>query len=198
MPESSGCTTTLGNAPLLFAIRADGRVVRQFRLEIPNIDWEDIAADDRGHLYIGDIGNNLGALPMRAIYRIDEPDPDVPAERPVRSTAVSRYAVSRGNRFDAESLDYDDGIAIVIAKYKDGREAEVFAVPFDPPAPLSQPAPPRSLGKLSGFTEPATGSDLDAERKLLAVCSSGVTRVYRRDDVKKHDWKRLSEVRLSG
>jgi hypothetical protein len=184
-----------GNAPLLFAIRADGRVVRQFRLEIPNIDWEDIAIDDRGHLYIGDIGNNLRALPMRAIYRIDEPDPDLPTEKPVAATAVSRYTAPRENRFDAESLDYDDGLAIVIAKYADGREAEIFAVPFDPPAPLSQPASPRSLGKLPGFTEPATGSDLDADRKLLAVCSSRVTRVYRRDDVKKHDWKALSEVR---
>ena len=129
-----------GNPPLLFAIRADGRIVRQFRLEVPNIDWEDIAIDDRGHLYLGDIGNNLGALPIRAIYRIDEPDPARPAERPLKPTAVSRYALPRGNRFDAESLDYDHGNAIVIAKYLDGREAEVFSVPFDPPAPLSRPA----------------------------------------------------------
>ena len=64
-----------GNPPLLFAIRGDGRIVRQFRLAIPNIDWEDIAIDDQGHLYLGDIGNNTGALPLRAIYRIDEPDP---------------------------------------------------------------------------------------------------------------------------
>ncbi len=65
-----------GNPPLLFAIRGDGRIVRQFRLAIPNIDWEDIAIDGRGHLYLGDIGNNTRALPLRAIYRIDEPDPN--------------------------------------------------------------------------------------------------------------------------
>ena len=65
-----------GNPPLLFAIRGDGRIVRQFRLGVPNIDWEDIAIDDQGHLYLGDIGNNTGALPLRAIYRIDEPDPN--------------------------------------------------------------------------------------------------------------------------
>ena len=184
-----------GNAPLLFAIRADGRIVRQFRLEIPNIDWEDIAIDDRGHLYLGDIGNNLGALPMRAIYRIDEPDPTSPAERPLTATAVSRYAVPRGNRFDAESLEFDDGNAIVIAKYLDGREAELFSVTFDPPSPVSQPAQPRSIGKLAGFTEPATGSDLDVDRTHLAVCSSSVTRIYRRANVQKHDWKLESEVR---
>jgi hypothetical protein len=184
-----------GNPPLLFAINADGGIIHQFRLAIPNIDWEDIAIDDRGHLYLGDIGNNLGALPIRAIYRIDEPDPAKPVERPLEATAVSRYAVPRDNRFDAESLDFDDGNAIVIAKYLDGREAELFAVPFEPPSPLSRPAPPRSIGKLAGFTEPATGSDLDVDRTNLAVCSSTVTRIYRRADVQKHDWKLVSEVR---
>ena len=184
-----------GNPPLLFAIRADGQIVRQFRVGVPNIDWEDIAIDDQGHLYIGDIGNNLGALPARAIYRIDEPDPAKPAERPLIASAVSRYVLPRGNRFDAESLDYDQGNAIVIAKYLDGREAEIFSVPFDRPSPLSRPAEPLSLGRLAGFIEPATGSDLDADRTHLAVCSTAVTRIYRRDDVKKPDWKLIGEVR---
>jgi hypothetical protein len=184
-----------GNPPLLFAINTDGRIIRQFRLEIPNIDWEDIAIDDRGQLYLGDIGNNLGALPIRAIYRLDEPDPTRPVEKPLAATAVSRYAVPRSNRFDAESLDFDDGNAIVTAKYLDGREAELFAVPFEPPSPLSRPAQPRSIGKLAGFTEPATGSDLDVDRRHLAVCSSTVTRIYRREDVQKHDWKLECEVR---
>jgi hypothetical protein len=184
-----------GNPPMLFAIRADGRIIREFRLEVPNIDWEDIAIDDEGHLYVGDIGNNLGALPIRAIYRIDEPDPAKPAAVPLKATAVSRYALARGNRFDAESLDYDQGNAIVIAKFLDGREAEVFSVAFDPPAPLFKPAEPRSLGRLAGFTAPATGSDLDGDRTHLAVCSSAVTRIYRRDDVAKPGWKLVSEVR---
>src|ERR1700679_1064290 len=72
-----------GNPPLLFAVRGDGRIVRQFRLAIPNIDWEDIAVDDHGHLYLGDIGNNIGALPLRVIYRIDEPDPNAQGDRPI-------------------------------------------------------------------------------------------------------------------
>ena len=184
-----------GNPPLLFAINAAGRIVRQFRLAVPNIDWEDIAIDDRGRLYLGDIGNNLGALPARAIYRIDEPDPAKPVEQPLAATAVSRYAFARGKRFDAEGLEFDDGNVIVIAKYLDGREAELFAVAFESPSPVSQPAQPRLIGKLAGFTEPATGSDLDVDRLNLAVCSSNVTRIYLRDDVQKYDWKLVSEVR---
>jgi hypothetical protein len=184
-----------GNPPSLFAIRADGHIIREFRLDVPNIDWEDIAIDDQGRLYVGDIGNNLRALPIRAIYRVDEPDPEKPAAQPLKATAVSRYALPSDNRFDAESLDYDQGNAIVIAKYRDGREAEVFSVAFDPPAPLFRPAEPRSLGRLAGFTEPATGSDLDGDRTHLAACSSAVTRIYRREGAGKASWRLVSEVR---
>jgi hypothetical protein len=184
-----------GNPPSIFAIRADGTILREFRLEVPNIDWEDIAIDGEGHLYIGDIGNNLRALPIRAIYRIDEPDPAQPPAQPLRATAVSRYALPKTNRFDAESLDYERPSALIIAKYRDGREAEVFSITFDPPAPLSKPAQPQSLGRLPGFTEPATGSDLSTDRKHLAVCSSTVTRIYQRQDVTKPTWKLTSEVR---
>jgi hypothetical protein len=184
-----------GNPPLIFAIQGDGRIVRQFRLDVPNIDWEDIAIDDRGHLYLGDIGDNKGALPLRAIYRIDEPDPASPVDQPLKASAISFYSLPRSSRFDAESLVYDEGNGILVAKYLDGRAAELFSVPLEPPAPLTRPARPRSIGRLPGFTEPATGADLTEDRTLLAVCSSTVTRIYRRGDRQSSPWQLLSEVR---
>jgi len=182
-----------GNPPLLFAIRRDGRIVRQFRLEVPNIDWEDIAIDDQGHLYLGDIGNNGGVLPIRGIYRIDEPDPAVDSDRPLRARAATFYAFTTKEQFDAEGLVYDRGTAILIAKYLDRRPAGLFTVSFDPPSPLLQPAYPKPSGMLPEFTEPATGAALSDKRDLLAVCSSDVTRVYERDE--KARWRVLSEVR---
>jgi hypothetical protein len=184
-----------GNAPLLFAIRDDGRIVRQFRLAIPNIDWEDIAIDDGGHLYLGDIGNNTRALPIRAIYRIDEPDPGSVASKSISASAVTFYGYPPGARFDAESLFYDHGGATLIAKYLDRREAEFFTVALDPPSPLLRPAQPRSIGRLSGFTEPATGADLSTDGTLLAVCSTTVTRVYQRDARESMPWRLLAVVR---
>src|SRR5271166_4020951 len=70
-----------GNPPVLFAIRKDGTIVREFRLAVPNLDWEDIAIDDQGHLYLGDIGNNIIPLKVRTIYRLDEPDPASPEDK---------------------------------------------------------------------------------------------------------------------
>jgi hypothetical protein len=184
-----------GNPPLLFAIRGDGRIVRQVRLAIPNIDWEDIAIDDQNHLYLGDIGNNTRALPLRAIYRIDEPDPNAHSVKAVSASAVTFYAMPAGTRFDAESLFYERGTANLLVKYFDGREAELVTVPLDPPSPLLRPAQPRLIGRLSEFSEPATGADLSADGKLLAVCSTAVTRVYVRDDQESPPWRLLAVVR---
>ena len=184
-----------GNPPALFAIRRDGSVVREFRLEVPNVDWEDIADDDEGHLYLGDIGNNGGLLALRAVYRLDEPDPDRPATAPVRVSASTFYVLARNNRFDAEGLVYEPGtgLAVLVSKRFDRREAELFTVPFKPPAPLLRPATPRRIGTLPGFVEPATGASLSADGRLLAVCSSAVTRVYQRQG--DGPWQPLAEVR---
>ena len=184
-----------GNPPLIFAISGNGRTIRQFRVGVPNIDWEDIAIDDQGHLYLGDIGNNTRALPLRAIYRIDEPDPNSDPDKPISASAVTFYAMPAGTRFDAESLFYERGRANLVAKYLDGRQAELFTVPLEPPSPLLRPAQPRSNGGLPGFTEPATGAALSADGTLLAVCSSAVTRVYRREPVDFTPWRLLAVVR---
>ncbi len=189
-----------GNAPLLFAVRADGRIVRRFRLAIPNLDWEDIAIDDQGHLYLGDIGNNTGLLRTRVIYRIDEPDPsssEVP-DRPLAAAAAVSYALPASNRFDSEGLFIDRKMAILVTKYRDGREAELFAVPMEAASPTTTKGRPVVVpidpnGRLPGFTEPATGASLSEDRTLLAVCSYAVTRVYRRGV--RSAWQLMAEVR---
>ncbi len=156
-----------GNPPLLFAVRDDGRIVRQFRLAIPNIDWEDITIDDQGHLYLGDIGNNNGRLPLRVIYRLDEPDPNSQAEKPISAASVTFYSLPRENRFDAESLFYERGRAILVAKYLDGREAELFTLPLEPPSPLARPVRPRSIGRLPRIHR--TGDRRRSERRRITA-----------------------------
>lgn len=187
-----------GNAPMLFAVRADGRVVRRFRLAFPNLDWEDIAIDDRGHLYLGDIGNNTGLLRFRTIYRIDEPDPTTPeggGEAPLPAGRAVPYALPRQSRFDAEGLFLDAGNLVLVAKYLDGRDAELFAVPLEP-ATHPGSASPRPIGRLPGFVEPATGADLSEDGTLLAVCSYTVTRVYRREGRgAASSWRPAADVR---
>jgi hypothetical protein len=183
-----------GNPPALFAVRRDGSLVREYKIAAPNVDWEDIAADDAGHLFLGDIGNNGSLLPIRVIHRLDEPNPEQAATAPLAVTASSHYRFpSRDQRFDAESLFIEGSRAIVISKRYDGRPAELFAIPLDPPAPLLRPALPERIGALDEFVDPATGASLSANGKCLAVCSGAVTRVYDRTPAKS--WRLLATVR---
>lgn len=183
-----------GNPAALFAVRRDGTLVREYKVGVPNVDWEDITIDDDGHLYLGDIGNNGHRLPLRAIYRLDEPDPARDDDgSPLRATLATYYKFAdKESRFDAESLVLLDGEAVVITKHRDGGIAELMAIPLDPPAPLTMPALPRSIGTLPGFTEPATGADLSRDGQRLAVCSPEVARVYRRAGAK---WEQIGEAR---
>ena len=124
-----------GNPPALFAVRRDGSLVREYKVAAANVDWEDIGIDDAGHLYLGDIGDNLHVLPVHAILRIDEPDPAEASERPLAATAF-HFRYPEGKRFDAEGLFVDGDRAVVVSKSGDGREAELFAVPLDAAAPI--------------------------------------------------------------
>jgi len=170
-----------GNPPALFAVRADGRLVRSYVVAIPNVDWEDIATDDAGHLYIGDIGNNDGRLPIRAIYRLDEPDPARPAAKPLMVDRAAYYGFAKQGRFDAEGLFIEGGVAFLVAKRFDGRPAELYRFPLEPAAPLLRPGRPEPAGVLPGCVEPATGADLSADGRRLAVVTTSAARVYRRD-----------------
>jgi hypothetical protein len=184
-----------GNPPALYAVKADGSLLRTYRVEAPNIDWEDIALDDSGHLYLGDIGNNGNRLPIRTIYRLDEPDPTAPAnDIPLKPIASISYRFPENGRFDAESLFIDRGRAFVISKRFDGKDAEVFAIQLEPPATPFKPTLPERLASRSGCSEPATGADLSSDGQRLAVVTKKAARVYSPDG---HDgWSLVATVQF--
>jgi hypothetical protein len=168
-----------GNPPALFAVRRDGSLIREYRVAAPNIDWEAIALDDAGHLFLGDIGNNGGVLPLRAVYRLDEPDPSQPAAGPLPATAAVVYRFPADGRFDAEGMVWDGPNLLVFSKRLDSCAATVHALPLDGSATLLRPALPTQVDILEDFTEPITAADLSADG-LLAVASYRVARVYAR------------------
>jgi hypothetical protein len=59
-----------GNEPILYQIDSTGKMLRQVRVRVPNIDWEDLAQDDNGNIYIADLGNNGNTRQNLGIYRI--------------------------------------------------------------------------------------------------------------------------------
>ncbi len=85
LAESSGLEVTdastfwshgdSGNPPALYQIDSNGNVLRTVSiLNSSNADWEDLARDDEGNIYIGDFGNNGNARQNLVIYKIQNPD----------------------------------------------------------------------------------------------------------------------------
>jgi hypothetical protein len=87
-----------------------------------NHDWEDIALDDDGNLYVGDIGNNNSNRRDLAIYIVPEPDPSAT----LSTLSVKRVPFAYPDQtafpakppnFDAEALFWADGKLWLLTKH---------------------------------------------------------------------------------
>jgi hypothetical protein len=108
-----------GAGPVLFGLRADGRVVaRPTVTGAQAIDWEDIAAgpaaDGRPRLYIADIGDNASRRPSVDVYRVAEPRVGAAA---TAAAARLRLRYPDGAH-DAEALLVDPlrGVLVIVTK----------------------------------------------------------------------------------
>ena len=95
-----------GNAPELFAMDAEGRAQGKVKVEkVKNVDWEALATDGEGGLWIGDFGNNQNNRKDLVIYRVDEPGEILPPSLKVTQTIRFRFPDQRG--FPPEKLNFD-------------------------------------------------------------------------------------------
>ena len=115
---------------VLYAIDDKGATRAAFPVTGPMFhDWEDIAIDDAGHLYLGDIGNNESREESLAVYEIDEPDPRAAGTRSVSPRRGWRLKFP-GRPFDCESLFVWKGYGYVISKVFNNAPAQVFRFPL--------------------------------------------------------------------
>jgi len=152
-----------GNAPRLVAFDLTGRIVAEVNVAAVNADWEDITADDRGHLYVGDIGNYQGWFGVRQIYKFVEPDPENPPAEPIKPIATYQYKLDDKNRFDAESLFWRDGSLHVISK--NGRGPAMYRL-----TPAENEHELRLVELDAGLPLIPTGADCSADGRSLVVC----------------------------
>jgi hypothetical protein len=133
-----------GDSARLFAIHRDGSAVRPKGdgdgdyhglgvADTNNRDWEDIATDDAGQLYVGDIGNNGNARRDLGIYVVPEPDPaSATGAAAIRRITYSypdqsEFPPPSGKRvYDAESLFWADGTLWILSKDYDDTHTRLY------------------------------------------------------------------------
>ncbi len=114
-----------GDFARIFPVDEQGNIIKtHVRIKgAANRDWEDIAADDEGRLFIADIGNNFNTRKDLGIYIIDEPDPAAGrvaegARRiPVHYPDQDAFPPAKKN-FDAEALFWARGRIYVLTKHR--------------------------------------------------------------------------------
>lgn len=184
-------SSPIGGRRELFAFKVEqGRLAdltpgvkfRSFEVpDVSNEDWEDIAVDAEGHLWLADIGNNEFSRDDLKLYELNEPDPfrdDTVELRAVHPFSYPEHA-PEGVSFNAESLVVVDGLPYILTK------AEKPAFYRFPALRPGQPTVLEKVGDLGvppeGLGGKPTGADISSDGARLAVTTNrGRVFVYER------------------
>jgi hypothetical protein len=153
----------------------DGKSIAAYPVtDVAVQDWEDIAIDDQGHLFIGDIGNNDERRRELAVYQIDEPNPAA-GRRGALHPKKSWQLRFPGEPFDCESLFIWDGYGYVVSKVFKDKPAQIFRFPLQAAGgPIAL-----ELVATTKIESPVTGADISADGRLLALVAKSGAFVYR-------------------
>ncbi len=127
-----------GDLPRIFALNANGRNLGEVQLAgISARDWEDIAVGpgpeaNVDYVYIGDIGDNSAAFPLKMIYRL--PEPAYNSNQAVKDTVISNFDTITfqypdGNR-DAETVMVDPLTKDIYVASKRESQVRVYRLPY--------------------------------------------------------------------
>ncbi|MBX3435330.1 MAG: hypothetical protein KF847_18600 [Pirellulales bacterium] len=176
-----------GDEPRIYPVRRDGSTFAQERdndaapgIEIGgaiNVDWEDIAVDDRGHVIIADVGNNGNNRRDLALYYLAEPAPTAERTTFLRRVFV-RYedqpsfpAPADDFNYDAEAVFTLGAQVFVLTKHRSDTATKLYR--YDPEEPLPPGGEAATLRLLDRFElgGQATAADASTDGKRLIVAA---------------------------
>ena len=128
-----------GNADKIYQVNFRGEMLRELKVDnAKNRDWEDLAIDQKGNVYIADIGNNNNRRKELIIYKIPNPEKEKGNRIEAKKIKFSypeqkKYPPKKKNlKYDAEALFYWQDHLYIITKNSaspfDG-EALIYRVP---------------------------------------------------------------------
>lgn len=199
-----------GDSARIFAIDAQGRNVIptyskfSFYGEVPeegkqqwqgfpvlyadNVDWEDIAVDDK-YLYLADMGNNSNTRRDLAIYLVSEIDPTASTRTAVIQRLPIVYPDQDGfpparRHFDSESLFTADGKLYLITKHRAPvfETAEAGAKLYRLDTEFTDKNNVLTLIDSHPEITSATGADVSPDGQTLAVLSYSTLWLFARPE----------------
>lgn len=159
--------------PLVFALRFTGEAIRRYEVPgVENHDWEDIAADNAGNLFIWDNTARIEDPFTGYIHAFPEPDPFVDQEIEGVVTYPIRFP---DPGLDVETLIVQDSSAYLVSKPWDGSLPRVYFVESleKGTAEFLGTIPQRAM---------ITGGDISADGNRVALSSYRALLIFTRGE----------------
>lgn len=180
--ESLWALEDSGNSNKIYRLGDDGKITHTLTLiDAENTDWEDMASDAGGNLYIGDFGNNDNNRKNLVIYKLNAADLGGASAKVAQRTDFyypeqTEFPPKKSHwMFDAEAFCLHNGYFYIFTKNRSKMFDGSFYVYRVPNLPGRHKA--EQLGKLkscSNYRKCAiAGADISPDGKTIALISGG-------------------------
>ncbi len=159
-----------GNPAVLYATKRNGELIGEIKVRgTRNFDWEALGIDNKGQIWIGDIGNNSRMRINLNVFVVKEPNPNTDTEVEVIAKYPYRYP---DKNVDAEGLFIANGIPYIISKEQSAAVLYRF-----PDLKVGTKQVLERVGELAD-AKLITGAGISTDGKRLAVCTYNSLWVY--------------------
>ncbi|WP_324671958.1 hypothetical protein [Hymenobacter sp. GOD-10R] len=106
-----------GNSPTLYKVNTAGKLLQEINLPVANHDWESLAKDDKGNLYVVDAGNNNNSRKNLVVYRVNPASPQQVSKIPFSYADQTEFPPKKDERnFDCEGSLWHAGKLYLFTK----------------------------------------------------------------------------------
>ena len=192
-----------GNTHKIYEVGLNGKLLKDLEVKnATNNDWEDLAKDEKGNVYIADFGNNNGKRKDFTIYKIPNPGIEkgdkIDAEKIVFSYPEQKDFLPKTNglSYDAEALFYHNNYLYIITKNRTipfTGEALIFKLPSEKGKYKAQYVGTFVPCKEQGICE-VTSADISPDGKKIVLLGYGKLWVFTdfaMDDFSKGNMKTI-------
>jgi hypothetical protein len=175
-----------GNPDKIYQVNYKGDLVKELKVKnAKNNDWEDMARDENGNVFIGDFGNNSNDRKNLAIYKIPDPNEenadDIEAQKIEFNYPEQTHFPPKKNKmiYDAEAFFYYRNNFYIITKNRTqpfNGEALLYKVPAvegnHNAQYLGSFIPPK------GKNRQVTSADISPDGKTIVLLGNGTLWVF--------------------